>query len=261
MAAPRVEARGREEAPHPESPWWGMHVARYQYAVRTLRYRRILDIACGTGYGMSILTTDGQCAVGVDFDHESLELARHSGPVVRADALALPFREGVFDAVTSFETIEHLQQRPAFAAELERVMSPGAVLLLSTPNALYTEPVEGRPRNPFHVFEYTPDELLNELTTQFRDIRLVGQQLNPRFRIGPFPDDHRRLPRTPRARFRLTLWRVINKLPPRLRDLTSNAIWHHPLYPSEDDYVFEEAAVTTGAVLVAEARKSSDTRR
>ena len=75
----------------------------------------------------------------------------------------MPFADESFDGVTSFETLEHLHERSQFLAELRRVLRPGGSLVLSTPNASYTKPVNGKPSNPFHIFEYTPLELRAEL--------------------------------------------------------------------------------------------------
>ena len=251
-AAPRLEAPASEEDPRPDSAWWGIHAARYRFASRTLRFRRLLDVACGSGYGVSMLSSKGW-VVGVDVDEEALRSARQAGPVVASDGCRLPFLDGAFDAVVTLETIEHLEHRDEFLAELARVLEPGGSLVLSTPNALYTRPVNGRPHNPFHVFEYTPDQLLRAVRG-FDDVRMYGQSLSSRFVISPFWDDQCRLPRTPRAQARLGLWRVLNKLPAGPRDGLSRLVWRHPLYPGEDDYTFSEDTLDTAPVLVVTAK-------
>lgn len=250
--APRLDAPASEEAPHPDSAWWGVHAARYRFALSTLDFTRLLDVACGTGYGLAILSGKGK-VVGVDVDREALAAAREAAPVLAADGCVLPFADATFDAVTTFETLEHLEHRDAFLAELARVVVPGGHLVLSTPNALYTMPVDGKPRNPFHVFEYTAEELSSALRSHFVDVKMFGQTISPRFVISPFIDDQRRLPRTPTAQLRLFVWRVLNKLPPRIRDRSSLLLWKHPLFPSDDDYVFDADSVATAPVLVVTA--------
>lgn len=254
MTAPRLDAAPTEEAPRPSSPWWSVHVARYRFAANTLQFNRLLDVACGTGYGLAILAGPGRAVIGVDLEAEAVSCARKAAPVVRADASALPFRDNAFDAITSFETIEHLHDRRGLVDELARVLTPDGELLLSTPNALYTQPIDSQPRNPFHVFEYKPEELLAELGLGFEQITLCGQQLDSRFVISPFEEDQQRMPSTPRTRLRILLWRVINKLPAVARDGMSWLLWRHPLYPRETDYVFAEDRVGTAPVLVANAR-------
>jgi SAM-dependent methyltransferase len=260
LVAPRLNAPAGEEAPRPDTAWWGVHAARYRFAAQHLDCRRLLDVACGTGYGLAMLSKPGRQVFGVDVDREALLGARQAAPVVTADGGALPFPDGTFEAVTTFETIEHLEHRTEFLAEVARVLVPGGSILLSTPNALYTDPVAGRPRNPFHVIEYTPDELVAEVGRHFDDIQLMGQRLSPRFVISPFWDDQRRLPRTVRSQSRLLVWRALNRLPPGPRDLLSRAMWRHPLYPDENDYLFTPEAVRAAPVLLTTARASERRR-
>jgi SAM-dependent methyltransferase len=255
VTSPRLDAPTSDETPVPDTAWWGVHAARYQRAVTSLSGPRVLDIACGTGYGLAMLREGGfPSAVGVDIELPVLAAAGAAAPVVQADAAALPFRSGAFDAVTSFETIEHLHQRVPFLTELARVMAPDARLMLSTPNARYTRPVDGRPTNPFHVFEYTAPELLTELREHFTDVVVLGQHLSERVVVSPFYDDQQRLPRTGRVRVRLLLWRVLAKLPKWPRNRMSRMIWGHDLYPGADDYVFTDDVGPSASVLLAEAR-------
>ena len=230
-----------------------MHAARYAFGTKHVTGHRVLDIACGTGYGLRILSSPARTVIGVDLDFTAARSALDAGPVVVAKGAALPFRTSAFDAVTSFETIEHLEHRAEFLAELGRVLVPGGRLVLSTPNACYTRPVNGRPRNPFHVFEYVPEELDQEVKRYFGDVEVLGQELSPRVKISPFWDDQQRLSRTPRTRARLLLWRVLNRLPARVRDAVSQAVWGHPLYPGPADYTFTTGAVRTAPVLVVVA--------
>lgn len=241
------------------SPWWGMHVARYLFAASYAEDRRALDIACGTGYGLPILRARAQWVIGVDADVEAarqarVELDQDSGGVLVADGYCLPFADGCFDIVTSFETLEHLADRGRFLAELRRILIPEGLCILSTPNANQTRPVNGKPKNPYHVHEYTPAELDAELRGYFASVELLGQVLDSRFAISPFWEDQQRLPRTPRAQARLLLWRVLNKLPSSFRDRLSNALWGHPFLPRESDYRFSISSVKTAPVLVALCR-------
>lgn len=256
MAVPRLDAPAGEHDPQPDTAWWGVHAARYRFALPHVRGKRVLDIACGTGYGMRILSSAAQTVIGADVDFTAARAARDAGPVVVASGTALPFRTSAFEVVTTFETIEHLEQREPFLAELTRVLVPGGGLVLSTPNAWYTRPVNGRPRNPFHVFEYTAEELDAEVKRQFGEVEMLGQQISDRFRISPFWDDQQRLPKTPRVRARLVLWRILNRLPAQPRDVASRALWGHPLFPGADDYTFTTDAVPTAPVLVVLAKNS-----
>lgn len=224
-----------------QSPWWGVHASRYLLAAPHVRGRRVLDVACGTGYGLTMLRAEASAVFGIDADFTSAQKARRgAGGVVQsvmvADGARLPCKDAAFDAITSFETLEHLQERDAFLDELQRVLTPAGVCVLSTPNANYTEPIDGKPRNPFHLHEYTPDELRAALAARFSRVELHAQVLSPRFALSPFWDDQQRLPRTVGAQSKLLLWKVLNRLPAGLRDGASQALWGHQLIPNEHDY-------------------------
>jgi SAM-dependent methyltransferase len=246
----------------PGSPWWGEHLARYQFASKFVTPSvRTLDIACGTGFGVRRLRDSGAHVIGVDIDPEATRRAGASaaGPtalVLRADGLRLPFASGTFGLITSFETIEHLQQRPGFAAELRRVLAPGGVCLMSTPNAFYSRPVGGVPRNPFHVHEYQPAELAAELGRTFENVQVVGQILDGRFRVPPFWDDQQRLPRTPGAQAGLWTRRLLHRLPQTARDRASRLVWGHEFFPEAADYHFDLTQVEEAQVLLAICRGS-----
>jgi SAM-dependent methyltransferase len=233
-----------------------VHAARYEFAARTLVGRRVLDVACGTGYGLEILSTFGRSTFGVDADTEALRQASRHGSALAADGGALPFADQTFDAVTSFETLEHLQHRERFVAELARVLRRDGTLMLSTPNANYTRPVDGRPRNPHHIHEYEPDELRTALEKEFGDVKMLGQVISPRFAVSPFQEDQQRLQRTPRTSARVLYWRVLNRLPEKPRDRVSYLTWGHPLYPTEHDYDFVDTKIDSAPVLVVVARHS-----
>src|SRR5687768_5571800 len=89
------------------SPYWGEHAARYVFALPFVRGRTVLDIACGTGYGIGLLKTKALYVAGVDVD---LDAATEAGnecdekaSVLLGDGLRLPFRDESFDVATSFE--------------------------------------------------------------------------------------------------------------------------------------------------------------
>lgn len=216
---------------------------------------KVLDIACGTGYGIGLLGSEARFVVGVDIDPEAARQARmecggHSA-VLLGNGANLPFADGTFDVVTSFETLEHLSERGLFVAELARVLRPKGKLLLSTPNANYSQPKDGIPSNPFHVFEYTPDELTAELSAHFKIDRLLGQTLDPATGIPPFYDAQKRLPKDPGTQVRLVAWKAVNKIPFRLREGLSGLIWRRPFYPQEIDYNFTEEATGHAPTFMA----------
>ena len=232
-------------------------MARYLFSLPYVKNQRVLDVACGTGYGLPLLQQEAREVVGVDLDLEATKTARAelgggSGQVVLADARELPFQRGSFDVITSFETLEHLEGRDRFLAELARVLTPMGFCILSTPNAKQTLPINGKPRNPFHVHEYEPDELDQELRLNFANVTLLGQALDPRFAISPFWDEQEQLAKESGMRKRILFWRALNKFPfSGVRDRVSKALWGHQFLPDETDYQFSEATVETAPVIVA----------
>lgn len=236
------------------SPYWGEHAARYVFALPHVENKTVLDIACGTGYGIAILKANAKHITGVDVDADAASKAKaecdNKASVLLGDGLGLPFADDSFDVITSFETLEHLHERGQFLAELHRVLRPGGKLILSTPNANYTMPVNGKPSNPFHIYEYTPAELSGELERFFTVDEFLGQTLNGRIKIPPFFDAQKRLPNDIATQSRLFGWKVMNKIPFDIREQLSDAIWRKPFYPTEDDYVFSAKTVENAPVLV-----------
>jgi demethylmenaquinone methyltransferase/2-methoxy-6-polyprenyl-1,4-benzoquinol methylase len=130
---------------------FGMDVAWRRRAVRELRLpgrSLVLDLACGTGDLCNELGRAGYRAVGMDFSHGMLRAARTQAPLVEADILRLPARDGAVDGVTCGFAMRNVISLGGLFAELARVLRPGgrAVLLdvsepdnpvLRAGNALY----------------------------------------------------------------------------------------------------------------------------
>ncbi|MBI3951595.1 MAG: class I SAM-dependent methyltransferase [Acidobacteria bacterium] len=153
------------------------HIYRYRFAAEFVRGKRVLDIACGEGYGTSALLRAGAASVvGVDICEESCAHAhcKYGVDIQRADAEGMPFLDHSFDIVVSFETIEHVQNLAVFLDECVRVLLPGGLLVLSTPNRdVYSE--KGK-HNPFHHDELDERELVALLTTRFKKWQLYSQR-------------------------------------------------------------------------------------
>ena len=161
------------------------HIARYDFARTHLRPGWTLDLACGVGYGTHLLAQHpGVSAVGVDLDHPSLRKARVSHPSPRISFLAasgtsLPFRDGCFQNVVSLETIEHIADDHAFLSQITRVLHPDGVCILSTPNSAYT--ARHQIDNPYHVREYSEDELRRLLLKFFSVVDVSYQGFTDRY--------------------------------------------------------------------------------
>jgi ubiquinone/menaquinone biosynthesis C-methylase UbiE len=156
------------------------HLVRYRWAAGAVADREVLDAGCGTGYGAAILVREGGArrCLGVDISPDAVEDARAAyGDDDRvefevADVTSLALPDSSFDAVTCFETIEHVPQdaQRQLIAELARVLRPASVLLMSSPNR-----DQYPPGNPHHERELTADELRALLSEHFAHVVLVRQ--------------------------------------------------------------------------------------
>jgi|SRR5208337_1679074 len=154
------------------------HINRYRFALAFVFGKRVLDIACGEGYGAAALARAGAAqVVGIDIAPEVVEHARRKygidARVGSADQIELP--DGSVDVVVSFETIEHLCKPAAFLREVVRVLAPGGVLILSTPNQQHVP--SGDSHNRFHHSEMTEAEFRWGVEGTFRTVRYFAQEL------------------------------------------------------------------------------------
>jgi SAM-dependent methyltransferase len=154
------------------------HVARYTFAARLARGKRVLDAGCGAGYGSAELAQAADSVVGVDRAPEAIAFARanYCLPNLRfeqASCDALPHPRVSFDLVVAFEVIEHLDHWREFLLEVRRVLAPGGQLVISTPNKLYYTESRGLTgANPFHVHEFDFEEFQSELKAVFPHVSM-----------------------------------------------------------------------------------------
>jgi ubiquinone/menaquinone biosynthesis C-methylase UbiE len=164
---------------------WAEHMARYAFAARFASGCRALDAGSGTGYGANELADSAGWVVGVDVSAEAIEYAReyaraHStharSSFLRASAAALPFSKGAFGLVTAFEVIEHLASWRELLSEGRRVLAPGGLFLVSTPNRVYyadSRRLDGP--NPYHVHEFEFEEFEAALREFFPHVAILFQ--------------------------------------------------------------------------------------
>jgi SAM-dependent methyltransferase len=167
-----------------ENYWFRRHEVAYRFALPDAAGRRVLEIGCGEGYGTALLASTATRIVGVDYDALTAAHAAASYPqarFVRANLAALPFAAASVDVVVTLQVIEHVWNHREFVAECLRVLRPGALLLVSTPNRLTFSPGLDAPVNPFHTKEFTAAELTQLLTDNGFDIASVhGLHAGPR---------------------------------------------------------------------------------
>ena len=158
------------------------HFQRYLSVREIVKEKRVLDAACGEGYGSNILSETAREVIGIDLDE---------GAVSRADKLygakdnlrfqqgnieKLNLRDNSIDAVVSFETIEHVDEETQnkFLNEISRVLKADGMLIMSTPNkAVYSDLHDYK--NEFHMKEFYHDEFLTFLHQKFSYVQLYNQ--------------------------------------------------------------------------------------
>jgi 2-polyprenyl-3-methyl-5-hydroxy-6-metoxy-1,4-benzoquinol methylase len=213
-----------------------LHLKRYELAASYAAGMRVLDAACGVGYGSAYLAEVAAEVVGVDIDAESVAYAgdRYAAPNLRfeqMDVTALSFDDDTFDVVVSFETIEHVADARSAIHEAARVLRPGGTYLVSTPRVDVTTT---EPQNPFHMTEYSPSDFEALLRTVFTNVDLYGQRRRETRR-------HRALRRLDvlglRKRMRMPSAAITGSRP--TTDLTL------------DDVVIERGALTRASEVVA----------
>jgi SAM-dependent methyltransferase len=160
------------------------HWHRYAFARRLVEGKRVLDVACGEGYGTALLGEVAASAIGVDIDMASIEHARATygeGRKLRfipSSCTGLPLPSASVDVIVSFETIEHLDaaDQLAMLIEFARVLTPSGLLVISSPNKrLYSD--EREYVNPYHLHELYRDDLARLLATRFPAQRWHHQRL------------------------------------------------------------------------------------
>lgn len=154
------------------------HVAAYEFAQSYILGKSVLDLGCGAGYGTKTLASLGAGQItGIDLSSTNLpEIDRVGKPFINGNILKLPFPDRTFDTIVSFQVIEHIDNELRYLAEVYRVLSPGGIFILSTPNkALRLLPFQP-PFNPYHVREYTLNSFGKALKQQFSEVELLGLQ-------------------------------------------------------------------------------------
>ncbi|WP_174733013.1 class I SAM-dependent methyltransferase [Mesobacillus harenae] len=141
------------------------HLARYYFSLYYAN-GRLLDFACGTGYGSNIIAKAAKDkiteVVAVDIDPLTIQYAKQNyyhpkvtftlGDVTNSEIVK---SLGTFDVIVSFETIEHIEDEVQFLNNVYNLLKPGGTLVISTPFGA------GRgmqTKEPFHVHQLTEQE-------------------------------------------------------------------------------------------------------
>ena len=176
-----LEWTGERYLPWLDDPSIGYeHLHRYAYATQFAANKKVLDLACGEGYGSRLLARSAESVVGIDIDEDAIRHA--SNKYIKSN---LKFKKGsitdipiegraIFDVIVCFEAIEHIEDHEKLLKEVKRLLTPDGLLVVSTPNKwAYSD--EPKYENPFHVHEL----YLDEFTELFREIFQAGEDTRP----------------------------------------------------------------------------------
>src|SRR5882672_4616429 len=151
-----------------ENYWFRRHEVVYRRLTQRCVGRDVLEAGCGEGYGADLIAEHATRVIGLDYDEQTVAHVRARYPRIdmrHGNLAELPLAAGAVDVVVNFQVIEHLWDQGQFVAECFRVLRPGGVLLMSTPNRITFSPGRDTPINPFHTRELNAAELTELLTT------------------------------------------------------------------------------------------------
>jgi SAM-dependent methyltransferase len=160
-----------------ENYWFRRHLAVYEWIAARVGGMRVIDMACGEGYGSDILARTAASVVGVDANPEAHEHARlryRRANLRFARELVETFSEEA-DAVVFLQTIEHLTEPGAALARFGSLVGGRGTVFVSTPNVLTLAPKgASRSDNPWHVHEYRAEEFAELCRTRFAVVEMFG---------------------------------------------------------------------------------------
>lgn len=159
-----------------ENYWFRRHEVVYRALVERCRDRTVLEAGSGEGYGANMIADVATKVLGLDYDASAAAHVHARYPrvtMLRGNLDRLPVADSSIDVVVNFQVIEHLWDQGAFLAEVHRVLAPGGILLISTPNRITFSPGRDTPLNPFHTRELDAAELTELLV----DARLEVDEL------------------------------------------------------------------------------------
>jgi 2-polyprenyl-3-methyl-5-hydroxy-6-metoxy-1,4-benzoquinol methylase len=166
------------------------HLHRYYFASQFVAGKKVLDLASGEGYGCAILSEKAAQVVGIDLDQKTIEHATNRYPLpnvqfIEGTIIDVPIKgEKLFDVITCFEAIEHIEEHEKLLSEVKRLLKDDGIFIISSPNKLLYTDQPGY-QNPYHMKELYFDEFRNLLTKYFTYVSFLGQKVFPVSAIWP----------------------------------------------------------------------------
>jgi SAM-dependent methyltransferase len=176
---PPLELTGERTLPDvpEENYWFRRHLVVYEWIARRVGGKRVIDMACGEGYGSDVLAGAEASVVGVDANPEAHEHARlrYVRPNLRFERDLVESFSEPCDAVVFLQTIEHVEDPGAILEHFRSMTGEGGTVYVSTPNLLTLAPPGAeKSDNPWHLKEYRADEFRKLCETHFDRVELLG---------------------------------------------------------------------------------------
>ena len=159
-----------------ENYWYRRHLVVYEWIAARVAGLRVVDLACGEGYGSAVLARSAVSVVGVDANPDAFEHARlryHAPNLHYVRDMVETFSEPC-DAVVFLQTIEHVQNPGEILDHLRSLLRPGGTAYVSTPNVLTLAPDGEKSGNPWHVKEYRAGEFRKLCESSFEHVQMLG---------------------------------------------------------------------------------------
>lgn len=158
------------------------HFHRYYFAQRWTAAKVVLDLGCGEGYGAALLAQVAKRVTGLDLSPEAIAHAQTRYPLENlsfrvSDCRKTGEADHQFDVVLCFEMLEHIEEHQQVLNEVRRVLKPGGLFVVSSPDKQHYSDVEAY-ENPFHVRELYIREFHQLLQNNFTQVRLFAQSLS-----------------------------------------------------------------------------------
>jgi len=156
-----------------------IHIKRYEWAKDYLKDLKVLDNGCGTGYGTYFLAKNNlKEIIGIDISEASIKYAQEKYKAKnliykQMNSISLNLRDNYFDAIISFDVIEHIdkKQQKEYLSEIVKVINDKGFLMIGSPNAALS-----REKNPHHKKQLTLNEFKELLNLFFKEIDLFGEK-------------------------------------------------------------------------------------
>lgn len=167
------------------------HLARYEFFSKFVKDKKVLDIACGEGYGSNLFKLAGATDVfGADNDQDIIDQAKIKYRDVLfsvEEATHTSYSDNYFDVIFSFETWHYLKNYDKFIVEVNRILKPGGHFIFSVPNSkvIYFLPFGKRKLTEYYQKNFTKQILIQYLEPYFMIEHWYGQRFVKIFYLNP----------------------------------------------------------------------------